>query len=103
MNTLPPAGHVVAEERGSAGASGLERVLGWLSVVSLLMTLPQVLAVWVRGDARGVSLASWATYLLVACLWFVHGVRKRDKTIYLACVGWILIDSAIVIGVLFYG
>ena len=26
--------------------------------------------------------------------------KKRDKTIYLACIGWILLDLAIVIGVL---
>ncbi len=103
MNTVPPAGHAVAGMRGPAPASGLERVLGGLSVVSLLMTLPQVFAVWIRGDARGVSLASWATYLLVACLWLVHGVRRRDPTIWLACIGWILVDAAIVVGVLVHG
>ena len=30
-------------------------------------------------------------------------MRKGDKTIYLACVGWILLDAAIVIGVVIYG
>ena len=33
-----------------------------------------------------------------AYLWFVYGTRKRDKTIYLACIGWIVLDAAIVIG-----
>ncbi len=103
MTTLPPGSHAVAGALDSARVSGLERVLGGMSAVTLLMTLPQVFTVWIRGDARGVSLASWITYLLVACLWFVHGVRKRDKTIYVACVGWILLDAAIVIGVLVNG
>jgi hypothetical protein len=30
-------------------------------------------------------------------------MRKHDKTIYLACIGWILLDAAIVIGVFIYG
>jgi hypothetical protein len=31
----------------------------------------------------------------------VYGVRKRDPTIYVACIGWILLDAAIVAGILF--
>jgi uncharacterized protein with PQ loop repeat len=53
-------------------------------------------------DAGGVSLISWVSYLISACLWFVYGLQKRDKTIYLACVGWVLLDAAIVIGVIIH-
>ena len=65
----------------------------------MLMTVPQVLTIWVERDAGGVSLVSWISYLVAACLWFVYGLQKRDKTIHLACVGWALLDAAIVIGV----
>jgi uncharacterized protein with PQ loop repeat len=84
-------------------ATALERILRILSVLTMLMTLPQVLAIWIARDAAGVSLLSWASYLFSACLWFVYGLQKRDKTIYLACIGWILLDAAIVIGILIYG
>ena len=49
------------------------------------------------------SLVSWVSYLVAACLWFVYGFQKRDKTIYLACVGWIVLDTAIVAGVIMHG
>ena len=49
------------------------------------------------------SALSWGAYLLAACLWFVYGLQKRDKTIYLACVGWVLLDAAVLIGVMIYG
>jgi hypothetical protein len=42
---------------------------------------------------------TWS-YLVAACLWLIHGVRKHDKSIYLACIGWIILDAAIVIGVI---
>lgn len=66
----------------------------------MLMTVPQVLTIWVGENAGGVSLISWISYLLSACLWFVYGLQKRDKTIYLACIGWIALDAAVVLGVI---
>lgn len=87
---------------GSPPATRIEKILPLLSVVTMLMTVPQVLTVWVEQDAGGVSLLSWGTYLVGACLWFVHGLQKRDKTIYVACIGWILLDAAVVAGVLAY-
>jgi uncharacterized protein with PQ loop repeat len=88
-----------ASPRGST----VEKVLPYLSAFTMVMTVPQIWAVWVLRDVSGVSLLSWATYLIAACLWFVHGVQKRDKTIYVACVGWVLLDGAVVLGVLLYG
>jgi hypothetical protein len=42
----------------------------------------------------------------VSCLcrylvWF--GIQKHDKNIYLPCVGWMVLDSAVIIGVVIYG
>ena len=68
----------------------------------MVMTVPQIWTIWALRDAAGVSLLSWGNYLMAACLWFVHGVLKRDKTIYVPCVGWVLLDAAVVFGVLLY-
>jgi|SRR5213595_500196 len=78
----------------------LDKVLPVLSVFTMAMTLPQVWSVWVDQDTAGVSLLSWSAYLLAACLWLVDGLRKRDKTIWVACIGWILMDGAVVVGIL---
>jgi uncharacterized protein with PQ loop repeat len=86
-----------------ATATGLEKILRTLSVVTMVMTVPQVLAVWTGPSAGGVSLVSWAAYLVSACLWFVYGLQKRDKTIYVACIGWVALDAAIVAGVIVRG
>ena len=103
MTMLPADGPCVTESRGSPPVSGLEKVLRGLSVFTMLMTVPQVLTIWIGHNAGGVSLVSWVSYLLSACLWFVYGLQKHDKTIYLACVGWVLLDVAVVIGVIVHG
>lgn len=81
----------------------LRRLLGGMSVFTLVMTVPQVLTIWVSQQAAGVSVLSWSAYLLSAVLWFWFGIRKRDKNIYLPCVGWIGLDGAVIAGALVYG
>jgi uncharacterized protein with PQ loop repeat len=102
MSMLPPDGACL-ESAGPRTVSGLEKILRGLSVFTMLMTVPQVWTIWAGHDAGGVSALSWGAYLLAACLWFVYGLQKRDKTIYLACVGWVLLDAAVVTGVIIYG
>jgi uncharacterized protein with PQ loop repeat len=78
----------------------LDKVLPVMSVFTMAMTVPQVWAVWVQGQTAGVSLLSWAAYLISAVLWLVDGLRKHDATIWVACIGWVLLDAAVVVGVL---
>ena len=80
----------------------LERSLHLVSAFTLIMTVPQVLGIWVNHNASGVSLAAWSAYLISAVLWLLHGLRKHDRSIYIPCIGWITLDLAIVIGILMY-
>lgn len=81
----------------------LHRVLGFMSIFTMLMTIPQVWTIWVQHQAAGVSVLSWGAYLLSALLWFWYGLQKGDRNIYLACVGWIGLDCAVIVGALTYG
>jgi uncharacterized protein with PQ loop repeat len=78
------------------------RVLGAMSVFTLLMTAPQVWTIWVGQQVAGVSVVSWSAYLLSAVLWFWYGLQKRDKNIYLPCVGWVAMDAAVIVGAVIY-
>jgi len=44
----------------------MKRMLGALSVFTLVMTVPQILAIWVGRQAAGVSLLSWSAYWISA-------------------------------------
>jgi uncharacterized protein with PQ loop repeat len=78
------------------------RALGAMSVFTMLMTVPQVLTIWIGHQAAGVSVVSWSAYLLSAILWFAYGLQKRDKNIYLPCVGWVGLDAAVIVGAVVY-
>ena len=89
IRTLPPQGLI-------------NRLLGGLSIFTMVMTVPQVLAIWVGHRAAGISMLSWSGYLVSAAVWFWHGLANRDKNIYLPCIGWILLDGAVIVGALLY-
>ena len=82
--------------------AGLRRLLGAMSVFTMLMTIPQVLTIWVGQQAAGVSLFTWSAYLVSAILWLWFGIQKGDKNIYWPCVGWIVLDVAVITGVIIY-
>jgi uncharacterized protein with PQ loop repeat len=81
----------------------LRRLLGGMSVFTMLMTIPQVFTIWVSHHAAGVSVLSWGAYFLSSILWLWHGLRQGDKNIYLPCVGWIALNGAVVVGAIVYG
>src|SRR5918999_682565 len=81
----------------------LRRVLGGMSIFTLLMTIPQVLPIWGGHQAAGGSPFTWSAYLLSAVLWFWFGVQKQDKNIYLPCIRWIVLDVAVIVGAVIYG
>jgi len=99
---MPPNPATPGED-SSRSPTVFARVLGGMSVFTMLMTVPQVLTIWIRHQAAGVSVLSWGAYLLSAVLWFAYGLQKKDKNIYWPCVGWIGLDVAVIVGVQLYG
>jgi uncharacterized protein with PQ loop repeat len=81
----------------------LRRFLGGMSIFTLLMTVPQVWTIWINQQAAGVSILSWGAYLFSAVLWFWFGLKQRDKNIYLPCIGWMVLNGAVVSGAIMYG
>ena len=98
-----PADPTAAARDESPSDARLRRLLGSMSIFTLLMTVPQVWTIWINHQAAGVSLLSWGAYLFSALLWFWYGFKKGDKNIYLPCVGWVGLDAAVIAGAFAYG
>ena len=97
LHPLPPAAQPTPFD------TTFRRLLGGVSIFTMLMTIPQVVTIWFGHQAAGVSILSWSAYLISAILWFAHGLRSGDRNIYLPCVGWMGLDGAVIVGALLYG
>jgi len=76
---------------------------GTMSLFTMLMTVPQVWIIWVGHQAAGVSLLSWALTCSPALALVLVWVAQRRQNIYLACLGWVGLDIAVIAGTLVYG
>ena len=92
-----------AAATASPSDTKLRGLLGGMSMFTMIMTVPQVWAIWVGHQAAGVSILSWSAYLVSAVLWLWFGIRRRDRNIYLPCLGWIALDAAVIAGAVIYG
>ena len=74
-----------------------------VGILGPVMTLPQLAQIWLKHEARGVSVVSWASYVIFSVIWLVYGIVHRERPIILTYALWIVIETAIVIGALRYG
>jgi uncharacterized protein with PQ loop repeat len=92
-----------AAAQASRSDTRLRGLLGGMSIFTMVMTIPQVLTIWIGHQVAGVSMLSWSAYLASAVLWFWFGIQRHDKNIYLPCIGWIALDGAVILGAIVYG
>lgn len=71
-----------------------------LALITPFMTIPQVLAVWVKGNIDGVSILTWLGYALGSGFWVVYGLIHKEKPLTIANFLLFVFDLAIVVGVL---
>ena len=81
----------------------LDRLIYVVAFVGPVMTIPQVLKIWVERTAAGVSLLAWSTYAVTSVVWLLYGLAHKEKPILYSSIFWILLSVLIVLGILQYG
>lgn len=81
----------------------MDYIVSAVVIVGPLVALPQILKIWLHKDATGVSLFSWAAFLLIGTCWLIYGSIHKAKTIIITNVIWLIFVIIIVIGTILYG
>ena len=81
----------------------MDKAIFVVGVVGPIMTIPQLVKIWVHQNAVGVSALSWASYLVCAVFWLIYGVLHKEKPIIFTYAIWIVLEVFIVVGTLIYG
>ncbi len=78
----------------------------WIYVLGILapiVTIPQVMKIWVGKNAGGLSLVSWTAYMIGAIFWIFYGLFHKEKPIVFAFGFIAFLDLAVVLGIILYG
>lgn len=80
----------------------LDHLIYVVGVSGPILTIPQVLKIWESRSADGVSLITWGSLFVIACVWLLYGIVHREKPIIAANILWILVDATIVGSILYF-
>lgn len=81
----------------------LDRIIYAVGIIGPIMTIPQVMKIFMEKSAQGVSLVSWISYTINSIIWVLYGVVHKEKPIILTFSLWVVLDLIIVIGTIMYG
>lgn len=78
--------------------------MDWLiysvAILSPIMTLPQLMQIWVDKNVAGVSLLTWSSYTVFAGFWLLYGLIHKEKPIIVSNIFSGTLNIIIVIGIL---
>ncbi|MBU1202312.1 MAG: hypothetical protein KJ583_03595 [Nanoarchaeota archaeon] len=80
----------------------MDKLVYAASIFAPIMTLPQVMIIWIDKNAQGISVVSWIAYMLCALIWLMYGFLHKEKPIIIMNLLWIVLDLLVIIGVMVY-
>jgi len=78
----------------------LEKLVLFVAVVEPLMTIPQIIQIYVQHDT-GSSLLTWTLYLFASVVWLIYGAKTRSIPIITTSILWVVMEAAVALGLLF--
>lgn len=65
-----------------------------------ILTVPQAYSVLVDKSTEGVSLITWAFYLLSSTLFAIFGIVHKERLLMITYIPFVAVEAAIVVGIL---
>ena len=96
-NKLRMRSHRLKQKSKSQADSQLARLVLLVAIVEPLMTLPQIIQIYVSHNT-GSSIATWVMYLVSSAIWLVYGIKTRNVPIIVTDIFWVAVEALVVIG-----
>lgn len=71
-----------------------------VAIIEPLMTIPQIYNIWVQHQTAGVSLLTWLLFVFAAATWLIYGLKIKDLPLIISGGLWVIVELAVVIGLL---
>lgn len=81
----------------------LDKVIYLVGVLGPVMTLPQIIKIFVLQNASGVSFITYFFLTIFSGVWLAYGIVHKEKPIIISNILWIVSELLIVIGTILYG
>ncbi|MFW5705114.1 MAG: PQ-loop domain-containing transporter [Nanoarchaeota archaeon] len=86
-----------------AGKNFLDKMIYFVAILGPIMTIPQVLKIWITQNAGGLSLISWTTYFFTGIIWLIYATIHKEKPLVFMYIFWLVIYVFVIWGIIMYG
>lgn len=81
----------------------LDRVVFAVGIIGPVITIPQILLIYVGKNAAGVSAVSYFGLAILNVPWILYGLVHRERPIVVAYSLWFFVNLIIATGAVLYG
>jgi len=74
----------------------------FMAIVIPMVTVPQLLKIWIEQNATWVSIITWSVYFVNAIIWLLYWIVNNDKKIITMNILLTIINLGIVVGILVF-
>ncbi len=79
-----------------------DKLMYAVAIICPLITLPQLLKIWVYQDATGVSALSWLGFSIISVLWMYYGILHKEKPLIVMNIAFATMQLLTAIGAIRY-
>jgi uncharacterized protein with PQ loop repeat len=80
----------------------IDRVVMVTGLIGPIASIPQAIEIYSTQDAEGVSLFTWAFFILTQVAALIYSMVHRLPPLIMSNILWILIEAVVVVGILLY-
>jgi len=80
----------------------IDKAIYGIALFGPIVSIPQILKIYLYQNAAGVSLFTWAGYLIGSIFWILYGTLHNEKPIVFSSILWVIIEILILIGIIIY-
>jgi len=80
----------------------LDKLIYVAGILGPILTIPQIFILFSTKSAEGISLISWASYLIGSIVFFFYAIVHKTKPLILIYCFWIFVHIIMVIGIILY-
>jgi uncharacterized protein with PQ loop repeat len=81
----------------------INRIIYIVALFGPIVTIPQVVKIWINRDATDISILTWASYFIFSLVWISYGIIHDEKPITIRYLLYSILYLMVVIAAILFG
>lgn len=73
-----------------------------VALVTPVLTIPQLLLIWLQHQTAGVSIVTWGSYAAMSGVWLIYGILHRQRPLIVSQACLFVLDFGVVLGIFIF-